>query len=147
MKKVPFVLRILSILALLVLIAVPVGAGDLPDLVGNWKSEGLVVLSGPDYHHTYEASKKIIYMDTAFTLMIVEQNGRGFYGKFHMKNNPSMVEHIIGVISFDNETLYMVDQDGYLDGRLISPTKMELVYRESDPEGMAIGVHRLSKVP
>ncbi len=147
MKKVPFVLRILSILAVLILISIPVGAGDMPDLVGNWTSEGLVVLSGPDKHHPYEACKKVTYMDTAFTLMIVEQNGQGFYGRFHKKNDPSIVEQIIGVINFDNETLYMVDQDGHIDGRLISPTKMELVYRESDPEGMIIGVHRLSKVP
>ncbi|MEA1971613.1 MAG: hypothetical protein U9N37_08385 [Thermodesulfobacteriota bacterium] len=147
MKKVPFVLRILSILAALILFSAPVGAGDFPDLVGNWTSKGLVVLSGPDYHHSYKPSKEITYKNAAFTLMIVEQNGRGFYGKFHKKDNPSMVEHIIGVISFDNETLYMVDQDGYLDGRLISPTKMELVYRETDLEGMVIGAYQLTKLP
>jgi hypothetical protein len=135
MKKGLFSLRILLILALLALISVPAGAGDPPDLVGNWESKGLVVLLGPDYHHSDVSSQKATYKDAAFNLMIVEQNGQGFYGEFHKTYNPSVVEQIIGVIDIDNEAFYMVDQDGYIDGRLISPTEMELVYREAGPEG------------
>ncbi len=50
------------------------------------------------------------------------------------------------MIGFDNQTLYMVDEDGYISARMLSPTEMELVYREVDPEGMLVYICKYVKV-
>jgi hypothetical protein len=49
------------------------------------------------------------------------------------------------VIGFDDETVYMVDEDGHFDGKLISATEMEMVYREVDPDGMIVFISKYTK--
>jgi len=136
----------IAFLALFALIWTPVWAEEVPDLVGNWTGETLAIRIGSPPHLPGITSENITYSNATPALIIEEQNGRRFSGKLvHMNVNPPFAEMIFGVISFDNETVYMVDEDGYHDGRLISPTEMELIYRKTSPENMIIGLTRYTK--
>jgi hypothetical protein len=136
------------ILALAALLQVPLmaGAEEVPDLVGNWTSDGSVVRLGALDHFPEMSSDNLTFKDgISQTLVIEEQNGRRFAGLWISNLNPEASEAVLGVIGFDDETVYMVDEDGHIDGRLISATEMELVYREVDPDGMIVSISRYTK--
>ncbi len=78
-------------------------------------------------------------------MTIEEQRGQAFSGKWFRAENPLIVENLFGMITFGNETFYMVDEDGYFDGRIISPTEVEVVYRETSPEFVVISTFRFVK--
>lgn len=63
-----------------------------------------------------------------FTLTIDKQEGFRFSGT---KESAKWKEAVSGVIGFDSKTVYMVDDNGFLFCRLVSPDKMELVYLQS----------------
>ncbi len=127
-------------------VAVPAGAEEIPDLVGSWTSVVSFVRLGSSDHFPESSSENLTYGDEInFTLVIEEQNSRRFAGERFLTKNPEMSEAILGVIGFDDETVYMVDEDGQLDGMLISETEMELVYREVDPNGMIVAITRYIK--
>lgn len=137
-----------SILAFAALLFVPslAGAEDVPDLVGSWTGDGSVVRLGALDHFPELSSENLTYGDEmSYTLVIEEQNGRRFAGVRFPTENPEISEAVLGVIGFDDETVYMVDEDGHFDGRLISATEMELVYREVDPDGMIVAITRYIK--
>ena len=137
-----------SILALAALLFVPVlaGAEEVPDVVGSWAGVGSVVILGSSDHFPELSSEDLTYGDEmSYTLVIEEQNGRRFAGIRFLTEKPDISEAVLGVIGFDDETIYMVDEDGHLDGRLISSTEMELVYREVDPDGMIVAISRYTK--
>jgi len=52
-------------------------------------------------------------------------DGFRFSGK---KSSENWTESISGVVGFDNETVYMVDDNGFCFCRLVSPDKMEQIY-------------------
>ncbi len=136
------------ILALGALLLVPLmaGAEEVPDLVGNWTSDGSVVRLGALDHFPEMSSDNLTFKDgISQTLVIEEQNGRRFAGLWISNENPEATEAVLGAIGFDDETVYMVDEDGHIDGRLISATEMELVYREVDPDGMIVAISRYTK--
>jgi hypothetical protein len=140
------ILASILVLAALLLVPVVAGAEDVPDLVGNWTGVHYGVRLGSSDYSPETSSEDLSYRDEGyFTLIIEEQNGQRFAGERISNANPENSEAILGVISFDNETVYMVDEDGYFDGKLISATEMELVYREVDPEGMIVSIGRYTK--
>jgi len=137
-----------SILVLFALLWVPVPAGaeEVPDLVGNWTGDGSVVRLGALDHFPEMSSENLTYRDgIARTLIIEEQNGRRFAGMWISNENPEASEAVLGVIGFDDQTIYMVDEDGHFDGKLISATEMEMVYREVDPDGMIVAISKYTK--
>ncbi len=60
--------------------------------------------------------------------------------------SPLSVEIVLGVLSVDNESITMVDENGYLWGSVISPTEIELNYQEVCIEGMVVGSGVFKKV-
>jgi hypothetical protein len=145
-EKMIKILASILVLAALLLVPVVAGAEDVPDLVGNWTGVHYGVRLGSSDYSPETSSEDLSYRDEGyFTLIIEEQNGQRFAGERISNANPENSEAILGVISFDNETVYMVDEDGYFDGKLISATEMELVYREVDPEGMIVSIGRYTK--
>lgn len=97
-------------------------------------------------HFPEMSSENLTYKDeVSRTLVIEEQKGRRFAGVWISSENPGATEAVLGVIGFDDETLYMVDEDGHFDGRLISDTELELAYREVDPDGMIAAICKYTK--
>ncbi|MFB3763949.1 MAG: hypothetical protein ACE14P_01720 [Methanotrichaceae archaeon] len=121
----------------LLALCIPVLAADIPNMIGNWTGsfESVGYLKNTNWMYTGNAS----YWTDNNTIMIQEQNGTRFVGKIIPAENPKQVETVIGVISSDNESLSLVDEDELLWGWMISPTKMDLSFQNVDMDSMAAG--------
>ena len=139
--------RILPLLVLLAFSAPALATDEVPDLMGNWTGVAVGIIRGPsDFVRDISAEETRFSPVMNHTLIIEEQKDRRFVGERLRTDKPENSEAIIGVIGFDNQTLYMVDEDGYISARMLSPTEMELVYREVDPEGMLVYICKYVKV-
>ena len=140
--------RMLPLLVLLAFCAPALATDDVPDLVGNWTgiSSGGIIYGPSDYTIDISPGETRFSQGMNRTLVIEEQRGRSFVGVRFQTDKPENSEVILGVIGFDNQTLYMVDEDGYIDARLLSPTEIEVIYREVDPEGMLVIICKYAKV-
>jgi len=109
-------------------IAVTVFAGsEIPDLKGTWTLENQAVGHDKltDVQPERHVDLKNGLAEPAFTLKIDRQDGFRFSGT---KASGTRTEKVSGVIGFDNQTVYMVDDDGILLCKLVSPDKMEQIY-------------------
>ena len=112
---------------------------QIPNLVGAWevKSEGGVLVRGDKTGKTTHWEPKQTSLKAEAN--VTKQNGRVLYGTF---KSSRATENFIGVIGHDNKTLYLVDEDGYLDGKIISNDRIEVIYRHATPTDSvaAVGV-------
>ena len=130
---------------LLLAICIPAMAAELPDLTGNWS--GVMDHVGYDKNTAWLPNETVSYWPGGeVSLNITEQNGRSFSGTMIPNGSPLSVEIVLGVLSVDNESITMVDENGYLWGSVISPTEIELNYQEVCIEGMAVGSGVFKKV-
>jgi hypothetical protein len=63
-------------------------------------------------------------------MVIEKQKSRVFTGYF---KSPKATEKIAGVIGLDNKTFYYVDTDGIVDGKIVTPDKLYIIYRHVKP--------------
>jgi len=130
---------------LLLAICIPAVAGELPDLTGSWT--GVMDYVGYDKNTAWLPNETVSYWPGGeVSLNIEEQNGRSFSGTMIPSGSPLSVEVVLGVLSVDNESITMVDENGYLWGRVISPTEIELNHQEVCIEGMVVGNGVFKKV-
>ncbi len=73
--------------------------------------------------------------------MIDKQDGRRISGTF---SSPRHKETVIAVIS-RNGAIYMVDDDGYSIGTMLSPGKLELCYMKRAPNGRVASCTEMTK--
>jgi hypothetical protein len=114
------------LLVLLLSTGICLAEPDIPNLVGTWavQSEGAYLSKGGEpgtWSHYREGANTL----TA-ELVVTKQQGRVFYGTFTSK---LATENLAGVIGWDNKTFYLVDQDGFTDGNIVSNNKMTCIYR------------------
>ena len=76
-----------------------------------------------------------------FTLVIDKQDGRRFSGIFSSARHK---ETVIAVISRTG-TIYMVDDDGYTLGTMLSPNRIELCYMKRAPNGQIASCTEMTK--
>ena len=116
----------------------------IPNLVGTWtvQTEGATVLYGENYskesHHASE------FTTLTAEAIIQKQEGRRVVG---IIKSPRHSERFAGVISADGKDFAYVDEDGSLDGKIISNNLIEVVYRHnSSTEGVvASGTYTRTK--
>ena len=97
----------------------------IPDLRGTWKGESeSVVLGGGNPHHSATPSNEPQLRSSPFTLTVDMQDGRRFSGTF---SSPRSTEQVIAVIS-RNGTILMADDEGYAQGTILAPDRIELCY-------------------
>ena len=100
---------------------------EIPDLKGTWAVEiagvGREKLGETTYPKLHP--EKLGFHEAEFTLVIEKQEGFRFSG---FRQSVRKKETVSGVFGFDNQSLYMVDDDGILIGRLVTPDRMELIY-------------------
>ena len=103
---------------------------DIPNLVGKWKieAEAGVLIKG-------EKTSDITHHETVFStlkaeMVIEKQKSRVFTGYF---KSPKATEKIAGVIGLYNKTFYYVDTDGIVDGKIVTPDKLYIIYRHVKP--------------
>ncbi len=114
------------ILAVAMLAAMPAAAETaIPDLRGTWKGESeSLVLGGGNPHHPSTQANEPQLRSVPFTLTIDKQDGRRFSGTFSSARSS---EKIIAVISRGG-TIFLADDEGYTNGTMLAPNRMELCY-------------------
>ncbi|WP_027184980.1 hypothetical protein [Desulfovibrio inopinatus] len=98
----------------------------VPDLKGTWD----LTYEAAIQNNTEEEQAKRHMDDTGFSsldvvITIDKQEGFKFSGT---KASKKRTEKLSGVIGFDNQSAYMVDEDGMMICRIVSPDKIEQIY-------------------
>jgi len=110
---------------------------DIPNLMGTWtvRADGGVLLKGESSrsktHHSGEFST------LTAEAVVIKQQGRVLYGTF---KSPRTTEKFIAVIGMDNKTFYFVDEDGFMEGNIVSKDKMNVIYRHVTADDIVVGV-------
>jgi hypothetical protein len=120
-----------ALLFMLFLTATVASAADLPDLKGSWvvKASGVGIEKPGDTPPPVLHSEKLGFHEVEFLLVIDRQEGFRFSGYRESKRKKEIVA---GVIGYDHKSLYMVDTDGTIQGKLVSPDQIEAVYLHID---------------
>ncbi len=116
--------------ALLITAIVPVtsfAGSDIPDLKGEWvmKTDAVLHSNKAELPPERHVDAREGYVSVDFVVTIDEQEGFRFSG---IKSSKKRKETVSGVIGFDNESVYMVDDDGIMLCRIVAPDKMEQIY-------------------
>lgn len=129
---------ILTTILVLLLGAGTCSAGSgIPDMVGAWtvKAEGGVLLKGgaaaSKTHHSGEFSS------LNAEAVVTRQQGRVLRGTF---TSPKATEHFVAVIGPDNKSFHYADEDGMIEGKIVSKDKIEVVYRHVTASDSVVGV-------
>ena len=97
----------------------------LPDVRGTWKGESESIILGPgNPHHAAPSSTEPRLDSVPFTMTIDKQDGRRFSGTF---SSARANDKFVAVISRNN-TILLVDDDGYTVGSILAPNRIELCY-------------------
>ncbi len=134
--------RVALAVMLATLASIPAAAQDsFPNLLGTWKgdSESIVVSGGNAHHPGKSAGPRM--SSVPFTLVIDKQDGRRISGTFASAKHKEIV---IAVIS-RNGAIYMVDDDGYSIGTMLSPTRLELCYLKRASSGSVASCTEMTK--
>jgi hypothetical protein len=128
-----------------VLSALPAAAQTaIPDLRGTWKGESeSIVLNAGNPHHPPTQANEPELRSVAFTLVVDKQEGRRFSGTF---SSARSTEKVIAVIS-RNGTIFMADDEGYTNGTLLAPNRMELCYLHVSSAARVASCAELTKQP
>ena len=84
-------------------------AGDMPNLVGEWKSSGKGAVIVGKLTHKEHIKNPQFSPAHPFVLRIIKQDGHRFYGERFLSKSK---EEVLGVIDENGESVYMVDDDG-----------------------------------
>jgi len=110
---------------------------DIPNLVGAWtvQADGgvLMKVEAPraKTHHSGEFST------LNAEAVVTKQQGRVVYGTF--KSHRS-TEKFVAVISMDNKNFYYADEDGFMEGNIVSKDRMNVIYRHVTADDTVVGV-------
>jgi hypothetical protein len=134
--------KITSLMVLLAL-CIPALAIDMPDMVGNWTGTFNYVSWMKNTSTT--ASGNVSYWEDNTTLLVEEQNRTRFAGKIIPAEKSAVTEVLLGVISSDNESITLADENGLLWGWMTTPNEMELFYQGVDADSVDVGVGLFTK--
>ena len=134
------------IVVLATLTAAPAAAqqGAIPDLRGTWKGQSeSIILGAGNPHHAAPPSTEPRLNSVAFTATIDKQDGRVFSGTF---SSPRGDEKFVAAISRNN-TILVVDDDGYTVGTILAPNRMEWCYMHRSQTTRMVSCTELTKQP
>lgn len=107
--------------------AMALAESEIPDIKGVWtyKAMAMTHQKSPDANPEGHGSPESGAERLDFNLTIDKQDGFRFSG---IEASGKNKEVVVGVIGFDNKTVYWVDEDGMSFCQIVSPDKMEYVY-------------------
>lgn len=115
----------LLILTLLVALAMPTLAADIPDLTGTWEGKPSGFVYSKDKLHHIKHQNLITYI-------IERQEGRFIYGRKLAARTVDGLQHdetFVGIISADGRTISIADYEaGYAFGDIINANELEISY-------------------
>lgn len=109
----------------------------IPDMVGMWlvKTEGGVIgksgIPSAKTHHSGDFST------LNAEISVTRQQGRVFRGTLA---SPKAREDFVGVIGMDNRSIFIADEDGFAEGKIISKNKITVIYRHVTPSDTVVAV-------
>lgn len=113
-------------------------ADTVPDLKGTWVTTSTddSVVYGQSEHHSESKQDTLFFSHgpDQFTLVIDQQEGRRFAGKF---SSPSASEIVVGVLSPDLQSGVLVAHEGQHTFKLVGKDRMEKCYTQSSPHMVA----------
>ena len=115
------------------------------DMKGGWSGTGKAIVEGMAAHHPAGEPAKTAGPDrlreVTFTYKIDGQDGGRFWGTM---SSPYRVEPVIGVIAADGKRVYIVTQDGFVDGVVVDNDTIDTCYRQRLP-GSAVAACNVIK--
>jgi hypothetical protein len=134
------------IAVLFVFTAAPAAAQQsaIPDLRGTWNGNSeSIILGAGNPHHAAAPSDQPRLNSVAFTVTIDKQDGRRFSGTFSSARGN---DKFVAVISRNN-TILLVDDDGYTVGTVLAPNRMEWCYMHLSQGTRVASCTELTKQP
>jgi hypothetical protein len=123
----------------------PAAAPAALDMKGGWSGTGKAIVEGMAAHHPAGDPAKSVgsarLREVTFTYKIDGQDGGRFWGTM---SSPYRVEPVIGVIAADGKRIYIVAQDGFVDGVVVDNDTIDTCYRQRQP-GSAVAACNLIK--
>jgi hypothetical protein len=129
----------ISVILLVVLFGMGIcfADSDIPNLVGTWtvQTEGAVLIKGAAHgaktHHRGEFST------LKAELIVTKQQGRVLHGIF---KSPRATEKFVAVIAMDNKSVYLADEDGFMEGQISNIDQINIIYRHSGSTDTVVAV-------
>jgi hypothetical protein len=132
-------------IVLLMLLAAPATAQNMPDLRGTWKGEAEAIIWGkPMKHHPpVQQTDQARQLNNSLTLKIETQDGRRFAATLSSQYSS---EKMVGIISRTG-TIFMADDDGTDFATLLAPDRMELCHLHGSSETRLATCAELTRQP
>jgi hypothetical protein len=119
---------------------------QVPDLRGTWSGISQVIIDGATGNHpagaAAHAASRFRVGEAEFTYRIEGQDGVRFWGTI---TSAYRVERIIGAIAADGKRVYMVSQDGFVDGFISNTDTMDTCFRQLQPEAAAAACNTIRR--
>lgn len=117
------------------------------DIKGTWIGNAQNIVEGSAHHHQRGAAGtkevgKFLLSDQTFTFRFEGQDGRRFWGTI---SSATKTERLIGSFSTDGKRVYMVDEDGMIDGVVIDANKIDICYRHVRPDSAVVGCELMER--
>jgi len=117
------------------------------DMKGTWKGHNEALVDGPATHHppgvTARPAGKYRMREQDITYRFDGQEGRRFWGT--MSSEQLAGVRMLGALSIDGKTIYMVSKEGHLDGQVIDGDTIEMCYRHATAESAVIGCNVMKR--
>jgi hypothetical protein len=121
-------------------------APPVPDLRGIWSGVSQVIIDGSTANHPASASahaaSRFRLREAEFTYRIEGQDGVRFWGTI---TSTYRVERVIGAIAADGKHVYMVSQDGFVDGVLSDKDTIDTCFRQLRPDAAAAACNTIRR--
>ena len=121
--------------------------GTILDMKGTWVGTNVGLVDGPAFHHppgvqTTPAGPYRLNRQK-FTYKFDGQDGRNFWGT--MSSEQLAGVRMLGALSIDGKTIYMVSKEGHLDGQVIDGDTIEMCYRHANERSAVIGCNVMKR--
>jgi hypothetical protein len=126
--------------------ATPTRAQGAFDMKGGWSGTTKAIVRGMAAHHpAAEASKpagSARLRELTFTYKIEGQDGPRFWGTV---SSPIRTEPVIGAIAADGKRIYIVTQDGFVDGVIVDNDTIDICFRHLQSDGAVVACNVLKR--
>jgi hypothetical protein len=117
---------------------------EIPNLVGTWKHKGQWATIIRDKNigntsHCRAENQKTVDLEA----VISKQDGRVISGTF---TSSGASEKFLGVIGFDNKTVYCADEDGFSNWNIVNKDTIETIYRQVSPKQTIVSIGKWTRV-
>lgn len=112
-----------------------------PDIKGKWVGTGESIVRGQALHHEAAPADKPLLDNVQFTISIDGQDAHRFWGTVSSAKGS---EPLTGVIGWDGKTIHARSREGIVDGSLVDPDTIELIYSEAGP-ATVVAVNRYKR--